>query len=370
MARQAGFGLCAFGKDGFGVVRHGDAGVALRSSALVRLGVVRHGKAGAVRAARFGDTWLASCGVVQLGSVRHGRQGKQARHERRVSEMAFARKKTDAATFSQSNASMLATEALRKNQASIVRVAFRVTGETPLLMNRWSNKAINQMVGKMVGLPVPRGPKDLTGEFENSYYRNLEGQLAMPCRIVKAAIVEGAIATGGVTSKAELKRGLRVLGYTSPIKLKTGTKVEIDCRIAQNNGTPDMRSRAVIPAGYSFDVVLQFPTILTPDKVTAAFQGAGFSIGLCDWRPEKGGDFGAFNIEALQDSEQARILKACSIPEEEYHIPPEFMRPFHGSVLPTSDMTRKAIAVATKVNSDAKANGVAKRKRGSEEAAT
>lgn len=278
--------------------------------------------------------------------------------------MAFGKKKAVATeVFDQSNVSMLASKRLAENRASIVQVAFRLTGETPLLMNRWSQKAINQMVGKMVGQPVPRPPKDLTEEYENSYYRNEKGEVALPCRIIKASIVDGAITTNGVTTKAELKRGLRVVGYTTPLRLNGG-KMQMDCRIASNNGTPDMRSRAVIPAGYHFDIVLQFPTSITPDKVVSALEGAGIAIGLCEWRPDKGGEYGTFGVEVLADKEIPRILKECTSPEEEYKIPPEYLRAFRGATSP-SIPTRKAMAVVEKVNGDSasakkKLNGHAK----------
>lgn len=270
--------------------------------------------------------------------------------------MAFGKKKSATMKFDQSNVSMLASDALAKKRTTLVRLPIRVVGDTPLLMHRWTQKAILQMVGKMVGQDQPRTSKDMTEEYEASWYRNEKGELAMPCRILKASIMNGAIMTQGVTSKAELKRGLRVLGYTAPIRIKRGGEMRMDQRIAKNNGSPDMRSRALIPAGYHFDVVLQFATDLTPDKVTAALEGAGSSIGLCDWRPEKGGDYGTFSVKVLDNSHIERILEECSSPEEEYVIPPEFLRAF----APTTDVGKKVQAVVGKVNGESK-RGRAKR---------
>jgi hypothetical protein len=263
--------------------------------------------------------------------------------------MAFGRKKSTVTNFTQQDVSMMATKALAERRANVVRLALRLTGATPLLMHRWSQKAIIEMVGKMVGQPVPRPPKDLTQEYEDSWFRNTDGQLAIPCRIVKAAIVNGAITTGGVTSKAELKRDLRVMGYTSPIRTHGGDR-RMDCRIASNNGTPDMRSRAVIPEGWEFDIVLQFPTTLTPDKVMSALEGAGSSIGLCDWRPERGGDYGTFEVGVLSDGEIDRILKDCSLPEEMYQIPPEFLTAFRAAAASGTDSAKKVAALVDQVN--------------------
>jgi hypothetical protein len=66
-------------------------------------------------------------------------------------------------------------------------------------------------------------------------------------------------------------------------------------------------------------------------------------------RPERGGEYGTFTIEILDNSQIARILKENSVPEEEYKIPPEFLRAFAmGEV--KSDVATKAVAVASHVN--------------------
>lgn len=264
--------------------------------------------------------------------------------------MAFGKKKAERPQFQQSDVSMLATKALMERNAKAVRLAVRVTGTTDMLMNRWSQKGLIMMLSKMVGKGLPRGNKDLTNDYEASYYRNQKGALCIPCRVIKASIVDGAMITDGVVTKADLKRSLRVLGFTSPIKL-AGGPMRMDVRVAMNQQTPDVRARAIVPAGYTFDVVLQFSMLLSPDKVMAAFDGAGAMIGIGDWRPDKGGDFGTFKVTPLPDVEIERILKACDVPEEEYVIPHEYLRAFGGS--DRSDSMRKAQAVVEKVITDA-----------------
>ncbi len=231
--------------------------------------------------------------------------------------------------------SLLAAQALRKQRSQLTRLPVRLRGETPLLMHRWSQKALLQMLGKMVGIDMPRQAKDLTKDYEASWYRNVEGELALPCRIIKASVVEGAITTGKVVSKVDLKRYLRVLGYTTPIRLAKGTEMEMNVGIVRTSGqskTPDVRARAVVPEGWYADVVLQFPQTLSVDKVVSALTGAGSAIGLCDFRCEKGGDFGCFDIEFFDGDEEKeikRILKECAIPEEQPDIPPQYLRAFN-----------------------------------------
>jgi hypothetical protein len=265
--------------------------------------------------------------------------------------MGFGKKAKSSEKLDQATVAMKASEALKKRRSIGVRLAVRVTGTAPLMMHRWTTKAITQMVGKAAGQEQPKTPKDLTAEYEQSHFRNEKGVLAMPMRIVKASIIDGAIVTDGAVSKADLKRTLRVVGHTSPIRTKS--PLEMDCRIASNNGSPDMRARAVVPTGYHFDVVLQFTSPLTPDKVVAAFEGAGSCIGLCEMRPEKGGEYGTFSIDILPNEEIARILKENAVPEEHYVIPPEFLRSFVMGEI-KSDAVRKALAVAGHVNGQSK----------------
>jgi hypothetical protein len=271
--------------------------------------------------------------------------------------MAFGRKKKVASEvqIDQGNVAMLATEALARARSMQVALLVRLTFTAPVLMHRWSNKALEQMLGKMTGHTVLRTEKDLTEDFNNSWYRNENGVPAMPCRIIKAAIVNGAVATNDLVSKADLKRELRVVGYTAPIVMKG--ELEKDVRLVKNQMTPDVRARAVVPAGSYVDIVLRFSPSLGPDKVMAATEAAGSAIGLCDWRPDKGGEFGTFEVSVPDQNEKAiaACIKACAVPEEKYTIPPHMMRAL--SKIPHGDLkdgARKVKGLIEHVNGQKK----------------
>jgi hypothetical protein len=257
--------------------------------------------------------------------------------------MAFARKKkTDTALVlvTQGNVAQTAAEALQKARATQIQLALRLTADSPILMHRWTQKAITQMLGKMTGRQLPRPPKDLTEECDNAWYRNTKGQPAIPCRIIKAAIIEGAIGTDGVVTKAELKRNLRVVGHTSPVHL--ARPIQHDIKIAKNNGSVDLRGRAIAPEGSYFDVVLQFPRSLSVDKVMSAVDAAGAQIGICDWRPDTGGEYGTFHVDVLGGDPKTiqKIIQACQVPEEEFKIPERLLRAFNS--IPEEKLTDSA----------------------------
>ena len=52
------------------------------------------------------------------------------------------------------------------------------------------------------GAKLPRTQKDLTADFEASWYRNTKGQVILPCRMLKACIVKGGGDNVGGTASA------------------------------------------------------------------------------------------------------------------------------------------------------------------------
>lgn len=284
--------------------------------------------------------------------------------------MAFSKKKKieSVVQVDQDNVAMLATEALAKMRSVRVQLLVKLVFNSPLLMKRWEVKALSQMLGSMTGHKELRVYKDLTADYEASWYRNADGKLALPCRIIKAAIVRGAVALdNSLVTGADIKRQVRVLGYTSPIHVNG--KMEMDIRVVKNKGTPDVRARSIIPAGSWVEVVLQFPPTFGPDRVMAALDSAGNSAGLCEMRPEKGGELGTFDVSGMRSDtkEINRVLKECSVPEEELKIPAHMLRAL-GSIPndKLTDKAKKAKAVIEHINEQHRANG---KSRAHEEAA-
>jgi hypothetical protein len=271
--------------------------------------------------------------------------------------MAFGKKKATSSgpVVNQDNVFILASQALAKQRSTRLRLAVLVTITSPGLMHRWGQKAVLQMVGNMVGHKIPKTDKDLTAEYEESWYRNVDEQPVVPCRVIRESIIAGGGPNcGDVVSKAQLGRELRVLGQTAPLVFPKGQGLTMDIQMARTStGTPQPTARALVPAGTTFKVVLEFPPTLTPDQVMAAAQSAGDVIGLFDWRPSKGGEYGRFIVEPLPSSaaQVKAIIEACSLPEKQFQIPPEMLRAFNA--IPKEnlgDPARKARAVVNHVN--------------------
>jgi len=227
----------------------------------------------------------------------------------------------------------------------------RIRGDA-LLVHQWSEKAVIEMLSRMTGHDMPQRPKDLTSEYESSHYRNVKDEHVLPCRTIKACLVSGASATGKSVKPSEIKQKVRIMGHTAPIH---GAH-EMDVRIVEvgpwNDRVPDVRARCLYTDWY-IDVVIRYPhNVIPAAKIVLALRQAGQEVGLCEFRQQKGGDLGSFTVEALPEKSVDAIVKACSLPERMFKIPPELLRAATTIVADKdrSNMPRRAMGAVNTVN--------------------
>lgn len=189
-----------------------------------------------------------------------------------------------------------------------------VLGDSPLICHAMSGKAWHELL-------LPKGKKsaaekamslkhDPLDEFRNSMYysRDKESPTAIVVKATafKKAMMGAALDIPGA-KKAQIGRLLYVendeIGiYGIPELMMSIT------RSADMNKTPDVRTRAVLPAWCAvFTVAFTEPMLKGPvmSKLLAA---AGITQGIGDWRVEKGsGNFGRFSL-VEEDDPRVRIL--------------------------------------------------------------
>jgi hypothetical protein len=82
-------------------------------------------------------------------------------------------------------------------------------------------------------------------------------------------------------------------------------------RSADMNKTPDVRTRAIVPVWACRLSVTFVQPLIRAQAVANLLAAAGITIGVGDWRPEKGaGSYGQFRIVDQDDAEFRAILKA------------------------------------------------------------
>lgn len=198
---------------------------------------------------------------------------------------------------------------LQANEAT-----FYLLGETPLIMNRMSEKAKRQLL-------LPKSRKrvaDRGGELKHVpideyrasvHAKNVpvdgEPMLFMPTPCVKGAIATASLDYPG-TRKTEIERLVFLPETSVPIwgipQLHMGI-----VRSADINKTPDVRTRAIIPQ-WATRVRVRWMRPLVEDFVIQDLIGlAGITNGIGDFRQQKGkGSFGCWTLTGPNDTDKAR----------------------------------------------------------------
>jgi hypothetical protein len=178
----------------------------------------------------------------------------------------------------------------------------KINGTAPLIFHKWDEKAIRMILDKqMKKAQKGREVRDPEKEYESSFYYDSEGNIAFPARNIKQAIVGSARFINGVPMTI-LRGALFVEGDKDGfIPLTYKEKTMRQDMVTVGMGTADIRFRGQVE-GWSMELMIKFDAnILSSEQVLNLLQRAGFSQGLGEWRPERNGDNGTFEIETTDE---------------------------------------------------------------------
>lgn len=197
----------------------------------------------------------------------------------------------------------------------VVEVGIR--GTAPLMIHRFSQKAINQIKGRQTAVnkvKEPRKPKDYKAEFNAARYIAKQGWDGFYAGAIRNAVIRAASYGGGLSMTAA--KGL-IFVIAEGFDKQDGTplvriigKVAHDCRPARNDGGGiDIRNRARFDAWSAKLKVRYDADLLSAQDVLNLLARAGESVGICDGRPgspnSNGCGFGTFNVEGMKKAKRA-----------------------------------------------------------------
>jgi hypothetical protein len=193
------------------------------------------------------------------------------------------------------------------------RVTICVVGETPLILNRMSQKARRELL-------LPRGKKTMSErattlkhdpyeEFRASAYVLPDGPtlLGILATAFKKSMMTAALDLPG-TKKAQIGRLTYVDGEHVSVFGVQRLFMSIT-RSADMARTPDVRTRAIVPEWAARLTVTFTKPLITEQAVVRLLLAAGMSVGVGDWRLEKGsGNYGLFRLVQEDDAEFQAIV--------------------------------------------------------------
>jgi hypothetical protein len=184
----------------------------------------------------------------------------------------------------------------------------RLVGVTPLLMHSPAGMVRGSDTDvKKAGKNIPSAED----EAELGAYRDAKGQLAMPEKNVRRAIVEGGSFLQDPTNpRAKLKKlfggsvlpgDLSHFAMLDPKTNKPLKTYEVDIQRVVIMRAGIMRARPRFDEwAIQIEIMYDRGLIKDPAWLGHGLGLAGQKIGLGDWRPEKGGSYGRFIVEDLQ----------------------------------------------------------------------
>lgn len=174
-----------------------------------------------------------------------------------------------------------------------------IRGTAPLIVHRWSDKARKMMLDKQMGKKPQKEVKDPHADYEASMYRFADGGHGFPTLAFKAATVGAGRHFNGVTMTA-LRQALHFKGEPTEsgellTRLIVDEPVMREDMVRVGMGTADIRYRAMYPEWEAELVVSYFPNLIDVESVLALVDAGGMG-GVGEWRPEKDGAFGTYEV--------------------------------------------------------------------------
>lgn len=197
-------------------------------------------------------------------------------------------------------------------EIKLERHVLRLIGTAPLIVHAFPEKARKEMLAKQ--MKVAKGGRDARDPFaevEAARYRLPDGRDGFPAVGFKACAVTACTSLSDVT-KVAARQAFRIEGVAMndpgviegsfvrtqlvPLVAHEPTVREDVVRLAGPSRPAEMRYRPEYSLwGVELDVVLN-PQVVSIGQLGSMFQAAGHGVGVGDYRPERDGDCGTFEL--------------------------------------------------------------------------
>ena len=204
---------------------------------------------------------------------------------------------------------------IRIKQLDAESLSIPIVGTAPLIVHNWSEKSRKMMLDAMQGKKNPKAVKDPQAEYEATLYRIYREQPAGSRAKTKPAEAYGfpviafkAATTGaarffdksismtalrqflyfkGVITKADPQELVEIVG--KPEMREDPVKVGVSGR--------DLRYRAQFWPWSATLTVTYVKNSIDKESVLSLIDAGGLGVGVGEWRPERNGAFGTYQID-------------------------------------------------------------------------
>lgn len=187
------------------------------------------------------------------------------------------------------------TEVIRIPTPDLRDIHIRLRGTSPLICHKWSEKAKKEILDKqMKKAKLAKEAKNPEQDFLDSLYEHPDGGYGFPAVAFKAAAITAVTQISGLT-KVMARGAFHVLGELVQIEGEPQPREDM-VRIGM--GTADIRYRGEFPEWSCLLTIRYNAHVISAEMIANLFQHAGFAVGVGEWRPEKDGSYGMFELAA------------------------------------------------------------------------
>jgi hypothetical protein len=199
-------------------------------------------------------------------------------------------------------------------QLKMETAIIHVVGDTPLIVHKWSEKAKKEIRDKqMKKATTKKEAKDPVADFIDTLYW-LEGEpeekteeaftaainngarFGFPATGFKQCAIMGAYRLGADIKTTVAKAAIIIPCEYIEIKGKAVTMREDMVKVGGISKVADIRYRAQIE-DWEADIPVKYvSSVMSLEQVINLFNLGGFACGVCEWRNERNGIFGAFHV--------------------------------------------------------------------------
>ncbi len=193
---------------------------------------------------------------------------------------------------------------------NIQAASVKLVGTSPLMMARFSQKAMLQMSGKMTG-EIKKGSRvrearDFDEDYEQAFHKSMDGWTGIPCSALRAACISACRLVGFQMTRAKLsifvvQEGLDAVDGL-PLFQLYGTPEQTKMAVRNATGVADLRVRPMWREWHAYATIQFDGDQFALQDVINLLSRAGQQVGLLEGRPDSkssaGLGFGTFKIEA------------------------------------------------------------------------
>jgi hypothetical protein len=202
------------------------------------------------------------------------------------------------------------SEVIEINKIGAETILVPILGTAPLIVHRFSEKAKRQMLDAMQGRKTPKVAKDPEAEYLACFYRFEDEGSGFPVIAFKAATVSAARFYGKEVSMVGLRQQVffnGTIGVDGQMLARINGEARMRedvCRVG--NGGADLRYRPEYREWSTTIEVTYVSSMLTRSSVLSLIDAGGMGVGVGEWRPEKRGDFGTYQVDPSREVEIVR----------------------------------------------------------------